>query len=436
MAVDANRSARVTLRAVRLPAFILLALLSGLPPELAFAQETREGVAAEQRRARGREARSAEPGRVERLFLTFSDERVLDRLFDPPRGLFVRAGLPTPGAAPAFGPAWRASRADRPYAFTASSAFSLDREWLAEATLTSTDLFHAAGDSRLFGALTISRSGRVASDFWGLGMSSSEADRSVYRTSETWAGGNIGVRLTPWFIVGSMLAWVDPTLRAPVQDGQSITDIFDEPAAPGLRTQPSYVRTEVSLDSDYRDSIPSTRTAKRFDQLPLAGAARGGRYQTKVAWHADRDFDRYSFRQTTVDIQQHVAVLGGHRALSFRAMAVVSEATDGNVVPFYLMPTYGGISVGRGFPTFRYRDQGMLALQAEYRYRINPLMSGALFVDSGQVAPRARDFAWSRQLTTYGAGIRFGNSGGAALRLDVAFGGERVTLVFGMGHAF
>ena len=421
---------------MRLPAFVLLVLMSGFAPGPALAQETREGVATEQRRARNRETRTAEPGRVERLFLTFSDERVLDRLFDPPRGLFVRAGLPSPGAAPAFGPAWRASRADRPWAFTASGAFSLDREWLAEATLTSTDLLPAVGDSRVFGALTISRSGRVASDFWGLGMSSSEADRTVYRTSQTWAGGNIGVRLTPWLIMGSTLAWVDPTVRAPIQDGQSITDIFDEPTAPGLRTQPSFVQTDASLDLDYRDSIPSTRTAKRFDQLPLAGAARGGRYRMNVAWHADRDFDHYSFRQTTVDLQQHVAFLHGHRVLSFRALTILSDATDGNVVPFYLMPTYGGISVGRGFPTFRYRDQGMLALQAEYRYRINPLMSGALFVDSGQVAPRARDFAWSRQLTTYGVGIRFGNAGAAALRLDVAFGGEGPTLVFGMGHAF
>ena len=411
--------------------------MSGLtPPEPALAQETREGVATEQRRARAQETRATEPGRVERLFLTFSDERVLDRLFNPPRGLFVRAGLPSPGAAPAFGPAWRASRADRPYAFTASGAVSLDREWLAEATLTSTDLLPAAGDSRLFGALTISRSGRVASEFWGLGMSSTEANRTVYRASQTWAGGNIGVRLAPSFIVGGALAWVDPTLRAPLEDGRTITDIFDEPSAPGLRTQPSFFQTDLSLDVDYRDSIPSTRTGKRFDQLPLAGASRGGRYKMSVAWHADRDFDRYSFRQTTVDLQQHVPFLHGHRVLSFRALTTRREAANGHVVPFYLMPTYGGISVGRGFPTFRFRDQSLVALQAEYRYQVNPLISGALFVDSGQVAPRLRDFAWSRLETTYGVGVRFGAAGAAALRLDLAFGGEAFTLVFGMGHAF
>ena len=78
----------------------------------------------------------------------------------------------------------------------------------------------------------------------------------------------------------------------------------------------------------------------------------------------------------------------------------------------------------------------MLALQAEYRYKINQLVSGAIFVDSGQVAPRVGAIAWSQFKTTYGTGVRFGASGGAALRLDLAFGGDGPTFIFGLGHAF
>ena len=40
-----------------------------------------------------------------------------------------------------------------------------------------------------------------------------------------------------------------------------------------------------------------------------------------------------------------------------------------------------GLNVGRGYPTFRFRDRNMLALQAEYRYEVNPLISGAIFVE-------------------------------------------------------
>jgi outer membrane translocation and assembly module TamA len=105
-------------------------------------------------------------------------------------------------------------------------------------------------------------------------------------------------------------------------------------------------------------------------------------------------------------------------------------------VPFYLSPTYGGLNLGRGYPTFRFRDRNMLALQAEYRYQVSPLISGALFVDAGQVAPSVRAIQWSQLKTTYGTGVRFGAAGGAALRFDLAFGGNSPTFIFGLGHAF
>lgn len=412
---------------------ILIPLLTGAP---ALGQETRADVATDQRLARDQEARPNEVGRVERAFLALSHERILDRVFDPPHGWFVRAGLPQEGAAPAVGPAWRASDPNRLYVFTVSSALSLSREWIGEATLEARDLVRAVGDSRVFGRASLAQSGRVVNDFWGLGLSSPEADRTAYRESETEAGGTVGVHLAPWFTVGTTLAWLEPSIRARTSHGRPITDLFDESSAPGLTQQPTFVRTEISLDIDYRDSIPPTRTARRFDQLPLAGASRGGRYGVSIGSYRDYDLERYSFRRTTVDLQQHVPFLEGYRVLAVRALAILNDPDAGQVVPFYLSPTYGGISIGRGYPTFRFRDRNLLALQAEYRYRVNPLMSGAVFVDSGQVASRAREFAWSRFRTTYGVGLRLGWAGAAALRLDLAFGGDHPTLVFGMGHAF
>ena len=107
---------------------------------------------------------------------------------------------------------------------------------------------------------------------------------------------------------------------------------------------------------------------------------------TLASYH-DQEFDRYSFRKTTIDLQQFVPLLHGHRVLAFRALAVFSDASGGQAVPFYLSPTFGGLNVGRGYPTFRFRDRNLLALQAEYRYQVSPLVSGAVFVDAGQVAP-------------------------------------------------
>jgi hypothetical protein len=402
----------------------------------AAAQQTREEITAEQRRARSQDLHPTEPGRVEQAFLTLSDERVMDRLFNPRHGFFVRVGLPVEGASFAVGPAWRASDPGRHYTFTASAAGSISREWLGELALQIPDALPGLGRDRFFADVSVSRSGRVSNEFWGLGNSSPKDEKTSFRIAQTVVGGTFGVRLMPWLSVAATAARLEPGIKARQSSRPVITDAFDESTAPGLTRQPAFIRSGITVDLDYRDSIPPSRTAVRLDQVPLAGASRGGRYQVTLASYDDRDFDQYSFRKTTIDLQQFVPLLHGCRVLAFRALAVLSDASAGQEVPFYLSPTYGGLNVGRGYPTFRFRDRNLLALQTEYRYQINRLMSGAIFVDSGQVAPRVRAFDWSQFKTTYGTGVRFGAGGGAALRFDVAFGGDGPTFIFGLGHAF
>lgn len=398
-------------------------------------QITRASIAAEQRARRAVESGTGQ-GRVERAFLHLSDDRVLERVFNPRRGWFIRFGLPTEGASPAAGPAWRAGNPEHTYIFTASAAVSISREWLGEVALQLPDLFPATGANRIFGAVSVSRSGRVENEFWGLGPATGDAVRARYRMAQTFTSGSIGVRLAPWFTVTGGTGWLDPHLDNAGRAEQPIDEAFNETLAPGLVAQPSFLRTEAAADLDYRESLPPSRTARRFDQVPLSGASRGGRYRMSVAYYSDREVHRYSFRQTTVDLQQHFAFVKGARGVSLRALAIMSDPHDDNAVPFYLSPTYGGVSVGRGWPTFRFRDRNLLALQAEYRYQVNPLVHAALFADSGQVARTVDAFTWPQFRTTYGFGVRFGAAGGAALRLDMAFGGDAPTFIFGMGHAF
>jgi len=409
------------------------ALVVALP---AVAQPTREAIATEQRAAKTEDVRPVEQGRTERLLLKLSHDRILQRVFDPRRGLFLRVGLPTEGAGFGAGPAWRVSNYSRSYTLTASTAASVTREWIGELALQVPDLLPSAAPDRFFGAVSVSRAGRISNEFWGLGLSTADTDRTSFRFSQTASVGTLGIRLMPWLSVGTAAAWLQPRIRNDGDTVPAILEAFAESMAPGVTQQPPFFRTEVSVDLDYRDSFPPTRTAARLDQLPLAGASRGGRYQVTVASYRDQELGRYSFRQTTIDLQQHLPLLRGYRVLSLRGLAVLSDASDGQVVPFYLSPTFGGLKAGRGFPSFRYRDENLLVLQAEYRYPINPLVSGAIFVDSGQVAPSARMLRWSGFKTTYGTGLRLGASGAASLRLDLAFGGESPKVILGLGHAF
>jgi hypothetical protein len=402
----------------------------------AAAQQTREEIAAEQRKARASDLKPTEPGFVEKTMLTLSDERLMERLFDPREGWFLRVGLPVEGASFALGPAWRASDPGRRYTFTASAVGSISREFLGEVSLAMRDVLPSLGHDRFFADVSFGRSGRISNEFWGLGNNSPSEPKTAFRIAQTVAGGNFGVRLMPWLSVSGNAAYLDPGVEARKSSKPVITDVFTDATAPGLTRQPAFIRSGITVDLDYRDTIPPSRTAVRLDPVPIAGASRGGRYQVAFSNYDDRDFDQFSFRKTTIDVQQFLPLLHGHRVFAFRALAVLSDTSNGQLVPFYLMPTFGGLNVGRGFQTFRFRDRDMLALQGEYRYRINKLMSGAIFVDSGQVAPSADAIGWSKFKTTYGTGVRFGALGAAALRFDLAFGGDGPTFIFGLGHAF
>ena len=94
----------------------------------------------------------------------------------------------------------------------------------------------------------------------------------------------------------------------------------------------------------------------------------------------------------------------------------------------------GGAYSLRGFRTFRFRDQSALLLQAEYRWRVNELVTGALFYDTGAVAPRLGDIG--RLERDYGFGLRVGGRAAVAFRADIAFGGEGTRLLLRFDDVF
>lgn len=114
----------------------------------------------------------------------------------------------------------------------------------------------------------------------------------------------------------------------------------------------------------------------------------------------------------------------------------------GNQVPFYLLQPLGGEVIMRAYYVGRFRDQNLLASQAELRYRFMNLFSVVAFGGTGQVFDQK--FAFSNFKPNYGLGVRyfFDINKGLNVRLDYGFGqklpGEpRFTgFYFSMGEAF
>ena len=204
---------------------------------------------------------------------------------------------------------------------------------------------------------------------------------------------------------------------------RSIQDVFDDASTPGLDRQPNFLRYEVSADFNYRQ--------------PLGNPRRGGRYFVAYSHFDDRDLDAYSFSRVNVDLQQYIPLLSDRRVLALRMVTSASDTTDQNQVPFYLQRTLGGPDDLRGFRRFRFRDENLLLLQAEYRWEIFTAVDGAIFYDAGKVASRIEDLDFSDLESDYGIGFRFGTVNGIFLRVEGAFGssgGKHFILRY--GHVF
>jgi hemolysin activation/secretion protein len=106
-------------------------------------------------------------------------------------------------------------------------------------------------------------------------------------------------------------------------------------------------------------------------------------------------------------------------------------------VPFYFLPYIGGSDTVRGFREFRFRDENILFLNAEYRIRVHRFVHVAPFFDAGEVRADWEDIGPGDLKTSYGIGIRGGTDDRIFVRIDIGTGGDEGTrLFFKFGPSF
>ena len=98
---------------------------------------------------------------------------------------------------------------------------------------------------------------------------------------------------------------------------------------------------------------------------------------------------------------------------------------DGDT-PFYLLPQLGNDEMMRGYYTGRYRDENLLALQAELRFRLNPRFGVVGFAGTGNVYGHG-EFRIADLKPSMGAGFRyfFDIEKGLSVRMDYALAEKR-----------
>lgn len=146
----------------------------------------------------------------------------------------------------------------------------------------------------------------------------------------------------------------------------------------------------------------------------------------------------YAYHRLAAEVRQFIPVpfLPFDRRLALRARFEKTHPPDGFDVPFYEASTLGGAYSLRAYATNRFRDEGTLLLNAEYRWPVWDVLDGVLFFDAGQVFHRYKDVRLAAFHHNVGAGLRVYARDGIAGRLEVAYGPEGTRLIAQIGTLF
>lgn len=248
-------------------------------------------------------------------------------------------------------------------------------------------------------------------NYYGPGPNSSKRGRSDFRLETTSFESSIGVQPVTHFRIGAEGEYLKINV-GPGTDSRFVSSerIYSPRAAPGIDTQPDYVRGGGFIGWDNRD-IPG-------------GPRAGGAYTARFSQYSDRTSSRYSFRQLNLEAQQYIHFFNRRRVIALRARSALTDTDRGQVVPFYMQPVLGGSETLRGFRPFRFYDNNLIVGNAEYRWEVFSGLDMALFADAGKVFARWEDWNRGRLEQSYGFGFRFNVRNEVFLRIDTGFSRE------------
>jgi outer membrane protein assembly factor BamA len=196
---------------------------------------------------------------------------------------------------------------------------------------------------------------------------------------------------------------------------------------PKIVVDENFLDPTVSLDIG-AITIPITVDTRDHEQFPRHGWLMDGRTML-YRKDAGGDFDAETYM---ISLNRYIP-MRENDVLAFRGYF---RTTGGNA-PFFILSTFGGSSDLRGYPSGRYRDKAMYALQGEYRWAMNDKWIFTGFAGFGEVAPDFGGFG-DNYLPAAGVGARFvvSQKHRVSLSFDIARGKDGTEYYFGVGEAF
>lgn len=260
-------------------------------------------------------------------------------------------------------------------------------------------------------------------DFFGLGASSLSANRTDYTQEDMSYDAVAGWQVNKWLGAALRLGYLQMNLDDGTDSRFPDTrQLFTDAEAPGLDRQPDFFDISAAVLFDYRDRPGNPH--------------KGGMVGVYLSRYDDRRGQEFEFERLALDVRHFIPLFSEQRVIALRFFASADDPDDGSRVPFFLQEHLGGSETLRGFREFRFRDQRLLYLSAEYRWEAAPFLELAIFYDTGKVFSRRKDFKFDNMEKSIGGGIRFKAPLATILRIDMGRSDEGNRFFFKFGPSF
>ena len=257
--------------------------------------------------------------------------------------------------------------------------------------------------------------GDINMDFYGIGSSAGNRDRSIGLNEKGYAAAAQGqVRVAPNLYLGARALLLDLSTRVRHDDPQ-----FPDAEIPTAQFDSRLVKVGPAITYDRRDNSLSPSNGELVNAFWLFGIrGLGGDYT-----HNKFTLNGAIYRR-----------LGASTVIAGRAsLCVVSGGA-----PFYDLCMYGSSSDLRGYEAGRYRDGAYWAAQLELRQKLSGRFGAVAFAGIGESTMDLSHFGKGKFLPAGGAGLRYQPSKETPinLRVDFALGKDSRALYIGIGEAF
>jgi hypothetical protein len=390
---------------------LVFLLQAGRSQEPAATPKSRQEVLAGQQIEKLKKSQPSQPDKIEAWIEKFEQMLLLD-----PSGYYPYFASVYHGGGFTLGSGYRRYFGDNTF-WDVKGLYSIKNYKLIEGAIESRD--HWA--RRLSFGTRLGWRDATQVGYYGLGIKTSQDDRTNFRFQETYADGHVDFRPVWWIPLKGSVGYERWDTKEGKGSFPSIETVHTPATAPGLGADPKYLHTQVSAGIDWRQSPGYTR--------------RGGLYEVTFHDYKNNEGGTYSFQKLDGDLIQHFPILRETWVLAARGR-VETTLNDNDLIPYFLLPQLGSGSTLRAFDSDRFRDRHSLLMTAELRWMPSLALDMAIFYDAGKVAPRRKDLNFKEMKSDVGIGARFHGPRSTPLRLEFATGNEGWRIVIAGGAVF